>query len=61
MSFVLELYIFQFLMQDTRFTKMLNTYSEVNLTAAHYIIQKSILLHYLKISNSDQHLFKLWC
>lgn len=40
---------------------MLNTHSEVNLTAAHYIIQKSILLHYLKISNSDQHLFKLWC
>lgn len=48
-------------MQDARFTKMLSTYSEVNLTAAHYIIQKSILLHYLEISNSDQHLFQLWC
>lgn len=35
------------------FLRMSSTHSEVDLTAAHYVIQKRVLLHYLQRNIRD--------
>lgn len=40
-------------MTEIRLTSHFSTHGEVNLTAAHYVIQKRVLLHYLKISGEN--------
>lgn len=37
------------------------THSEVNLTATHYVIQKGVLLHYLKNEYNNVHAEVLHC